>query len=71
MCKYCDLREDIRPYGKRADMLGEYICDGKYEACRIIKRDDVYCMQLIGTYETLSDPISWCPFCGRRLYVED
>ena len=71
MCKYCDLREDIRPYGERGDMIGEIICDGKYEACRIIECHERHFIQLTGSYETLSDPISWCPFCGRRLYVED
>lgn len=71
MCKYCDLREDIHLYGERTDMLGEEICDGKYEACRIIERGERHYIQLTGSYETLSDPISWCPFCGRRLYVED
>lgn len=45
--------------------------DGKYEACKIIKRGERHYIQLTGHYETLSDPISWCPFCGRRLYVED
>lgn len=71
MCKYCDLREDIHPYGEHTDMRGEIICDGKYEACRIIESYGRYFIQLTGSYETLSDPISWCPFCGRRLYVED
>lgn len=71
MCEYCDLREDIRPYGERGDMIGKEFCDGHYEACKIIKRGDRQYIQLIGHYETLSDPISWCPFCGRRLYVED
>lgn len=67
MCEYCYLREDIRPYGECTDMIGEDICDGIYEACRIIKRDDVYYIRLVGSYETLSDPISYCPFCGRKL----
>ena len=71
MCKYCDFVKDTRSYAEPTDMIGEDICDGKYEACKMIGRDDQYYIQLIGSYETLSDPISWCPFCGRRLYVED
>ena len=67
MCKYCYLREDIHPYGERVDIIGKDICDGKYEACKIIKRGERYYIQLIGYYETLSDPISCCPFCGRKL----
>ena len=45
----------------------EDICDGKYETCRIIVRNERHYIQLTGSYETLSDPISWCPFCGRKL----
>lgn len=47
------------------------ICDGKYEYCKIVYNNDKYYMVLRGSYETYSEPISWCPFCGRRLYVED
>lgn len=67
MCEYCDLREDIHSYGEHTDMIGEDICDGIYEACRIIKRDEIHYIRLVGSYETLSDPISYCPFCGREL----
>lgn len=67
MCKYCDLREDIHPYGEHTDMKGEVICDGKYEVCRIIQIGISYHIQLLGSYETLSDPIGYCPFCGRKL----
>lgn len=70
MCQYCDLRKDTRPYAGPTDMIGEDICDGKYEGCKIIERNERYYIQLTGSYETLSDPISWCPFCGRRLNVK-
>lgn len=67
MCKYCDLREDIHPYGERTDMIGKIICDGTFEYCRIIYRNDNYYMYLIGNEAILSEPISYCPFCGRKL----
>lgn len=47
------------------------ICDGKYERCEIVYNNGKYYIRLTGSYETDSEPILWCPFCGRRLYVED
>ena len=49
----------------------EDICDGKYEYCKIVYNNGKYYIRLNSSYETYSEPISWCPFCGRRLYVED
>lgn len=43
------------------------ICDGKYENCKIVYNNDKYYIVLRGSYETYSEPISWCPFCGRKL----
>lgn len=45
----------------------EDICDGKYQYCKIVYCNDNYYIALRGSYETYSEPISWCPFCGRKL----
>ena len=45
----------------------EDICDGKYEYCKIVYNNDKYYIVLRGSYEDYSEPISWCPFCGRKL----
>ena len=67
MCQYCNMSEDIPLYGGVPELRGATICDGKYESCQIIYRNNFYYIQLTGSYETLSDPISYCPFCGRKL----
>lgn len=59
MCKYCDLREDIHLYGESTDMLGEEICDGKYEGCRIIERGERHYIQLSGSCQ-LHPPKGGC-----------
>ena len=67
MCQYCNMTENIHLFGEVGELRGETICDGKYESCQIIYRNNFYYIQLTGSYETLSDPISFCPFCGRKL----
>lgn len=60
---------DIHDWGEtKITYSGESeICDGKYENCKIVYNNDKYYIVLRGSYETYSDPISWCPFCGRKL----
>lgn len=67
MCEYCNLKEYIAPYSGRNTMIGKIICNGIFEYCRIIYRNDNYYIYLNGNKATLSDPISYCPFCGRKL----
>ena len=73
MCKYCNMIPEIYNYGEtNITYVGEEdICDSKYEYCKIVYNNDKYYIVLRGSYEDYSEPISWCPFCGRRLYVED
>lgn len=67
MCKYC---EDLKKhYGDEKVERGAYLCDGAYEDCCIVKDvdDGSYYIGVYGTYETFSDEIHFCPFCGRKL----
>lgn len=64
MCKYCEIHEN----NKRAD---EPLADGKYEACSIVIYNGAYCIEVYGSGENWSDPIHYCPFCGRELKVEE
>ena len=64
MCKYCetDIWNNCSQFYR-----GELICDTKYESCEIVYEDDDYHIHLSGSYEDYSEPISYCPFCGRKL----
>lgn len=64
MCKYCDT--DTFDNLSRV-WLGELICNTKYESCKIVLDNDDYYIYLSGNYEDYSEPISYCPFCGRKL----
>lgn len=73
MCRYCNMIPDIHDWNETEltySAEGD-ICDGKYEYCKIVYNNNNYYVVLRGSYETYSEPISWCPFCGRRLCVED
>lgn len=67
MCKYCEKLKKQFDFDK--NKRGKAICDGEYEYCCIIKDidDDSYYIGLYGSFETFSDEISFCPFCGRKL----
>ena len=64
MCKYCetDTWNNFSQF-----WMGEVICDTKYEECKIVHENDDYYIYLVGSYEDYSEPISYCPFCGRKL----
>ena len=63
MCKYCEI-------DKESKCASEPLVDGGYEACRIVIYDGTYCIEVCGSGENWSDPIKYCPFCGRELKVE-
>lgn len=63
MCKYCDIKKTKENYG-RAET---YICDSRYECCHIVYEDGIYYIRIVGSDESFSDRISFCPFCGRKL----
>lgn len=69
MCKYCNMIPYIHDWSEtKITYHGESdICDGKYEYCKIVYINDYYYIVLRGSYETYSEPISYCPFCGRKL----
>jgi hypothetical protein len=66
MCKYCEVKPSCYDWDKNE--YGDIICDTKYEGCKISKSDDGnFYIYLSGSYEDFSEPISFCPFCGRKL----
>ena len=66
MCKYCDTKPSSNVWD--TDECGEMICNTKYECCSIAKSDDGhFYIYLSGSYEDFSEPINYCPFCGRKL----
>lgn len=69
MCIYCNMIPDIHDWGEtEITYSGESnICDDKYEYCQIVYNNNNYYIKLIGSNETYSEPISYCPFCGRKL----
>lgn len=66
MCKYCEVKPSCHDWDKNE--YGDIICETNYEGCKISKSDDGnFCIYLSGSYEDFSEPISFCPFCGRKL----
>lgn len=76
MCKYCDI--DKKRIQKLSDgyysctfaEADNYLVDGKYEACGVAIYGNRYVLRLVGNDETFSEPISYCPFCGKKLKLE-
>lgn len=68
MCKYCECKVDeAKPWWgcKGAEIVPDY----RYIGCTInySKENDTYSLCVIGEEEGFSDPISFCPFCGKKL----
>lgn len=64
MCKYCETNiwdNCLKLW------TGDLICDTKHESCKIVFEVDDYYIHLSGSHEDYSEPISYCPFCGRKL----
>lgn len=66
MCKYCEDFKKVFDFDKRLS-ASENICGSKYEYCTIVKDEERHYIELGGSSETLSEEISFCPFCGRKL----
>lgn len=75
MCIYCQINNKL-------DVCGYYetykegssdalIIKGKYEEVRIVYYDGAYRLRMVGDYENYSDPIKYCPFCGKKLNYYD
>lgn len=69
MCRYCSMIPDIHDWGETNITYSAEadICDGKYEYCKIVYNNGHYYIVLRSSYETYSEPISYCPFCGKKL----
>ena len=67
MCKYCECKES-KMYPSLG-CRGEEIVDARYTSCLIEYDKDLgtYTIYAAGDDEGWSDPISFCPFCGRKL----
>lgn len=68
MCKYCECK--IKPEFPSIGCKGAQIVPcAKYIDCRIeyFKSSGEYAIYVAGDYENWSEPISFCPFCGRKL----
>lgn len=66
MCKYCEVKS---PFFECTNEYGDIICETNYGSCQIIKskNDGSFYVYLCGPYEDFSEPIKYCPFCGRKL----
>lgn len=70
MCKYCEANVRLLAgyyCNERYGEAEEYLCENTYEYCRIAYKDGCYCIKLSGMGEMFSHPISYCPFCGKKL----
>lgn len=69
MCSYCSMIPDIHDWSE-TDITysgASDICDGQYEYCKIVYNNDKFYIVLRGSHETYSEPLNYCPFCGRKL----
>ena len=68
MCKYCECKEIVEGYEKE----GQSIAEGRRSACCIIQgvKSLDYYIAIVGDGDDFwhyDEPISFCPFCGRKL----
>lgn len=70
MCKYCDCKEIVEGYEKE----GQSIAEGRRSACCIVQpaKSPKYYIAVVGDSDDFwqydyDEPISFCPFCGRKL----
>lgn len=71
MCKYCEMTgyHIYRGYfGGMVYAESEHnISETEHENCRIVNMNGNYKIRVAGTYEAFSEPINYCPFCGKKL----
>ena len=68
MCKYCECKiDEAKPW--RGCKGAEIVPEGKYIGCQIeySESSGEYSIYVAGDVEDWSEPISFCPFCGRKL----
>ena len=68
MCKYCELKPD-NSYLDYIFTQSDIVCDFGDNECRIAyhKPSQEYVIKLQALNHRDSEPISFCPFCGRKL----
>ena len=69
MCRYCEVEIEQDYYNQPPINRGFSICESGNSDCYITAEDNEYYIHLLcspfdGDY---SEPISYCPFCGRKL----
>lgn len=71
MCKYCNIGEYRIYKGYFGGMIyaeSEHnISETEHENCRIVNMNGNYKIRVAGTREAFSEPINYCPFCGKKL----
>ena len=66
MCKYCDVKPD--KYRLGLSFGSEIVPEAHYVGASIVKTSKhKYIISVYGDDECFSEPISFCPFCGRKL----
>lgn len=61
MCKYCELDKDG---------IAEPLVSGLGVCCELVIDKSHYYLAVYGDSEEFSEPIHFCPFCGRELKIE-
>lgn len=61
MCKYCDLDKDG---------IAEPLVSGLGVCCELVIEKNNYYLVIYGDSEVYSEPVYFCPFCGKSLKVE-
>ena len=71
MCKYCDIKSKHIYQGDFGMLTqGESevnIVETKFEICKIEMLDSKYVIGIGGMESNFSEPINYCPFCGKEL----
>ena len=70
MCKYCDIssKEFLGKYynDKNYGESETEIADTRHEGCKIVLYHGNHVIVVRGNYEDFSEPINYCPFCGKE-----
>lgn len=62
MCKYCELDKDG---------IAEPLVSGLGVCCELVIEKNNYYLVIYGDSEVYSEPVHYCPFCGRELKIEE
>ena len=70
MCKYCDIKSKHIYQGDFGMLTqGESevnIVETRFEICKIEVFDGKYVIGVYGMESNFSEPIKYCPFCGKE-----